>query len=72
MYAIMCTRPNVTNALRMTGCHHATLGPEHWYTVKNIFGTLKRPRIEFLSVVIKQYLIAKGNTDANCVTKLDN
>ena len=39
---------------------------------EELFGTLKRPRIKFLSVEIKQDLIAKDNTDANCVTKLDN
>src|SRR3954463_13743445 len=36
MYAMMCTRPDVSNALSLTSRYQSDTGVEHWTAVKNI------------------------------------
>jgi hypothetical protein len=42
MYAMMCTRPDVSYALSMTSRYQANPGERHWIAVKNILKYLKK------------------------------
>ena len=69
MYAMLCTRPDVSNALSLTSRYQSDPGMEHWTTVKNILKYLKRTKDMFLvyggdeELVIKGYVNASFNTD---------
>ena len=48
MYALLCTRPDVSRALSMASKFQLDLGECHWIAVKNIFKYLKRTKHVFL------------------------
>jgi hypothetical protein len=48
MYAMLCTRPNVSYALSMTSRYQQNPGERHWITVKNILKYLRRTKDMFL------------------------
>ena len=48
MYAMMCTRLDVSLAISMAGRFQSNLGVDHWTTVKNILKYLKRTNEMFL------------------------
>ena len=41
MYAQVCTRPDITFAVRMLGRYQSNLGMDHWRTAKKILRYLK-------------------------------
>jgi hypothetical protein len=42
MYAMLCTRPDMSNALSLTSRYQSDPEVEHWTAVKNILEYLKR------------------------------
>ncbi|KAK8492465.1 hypothetical protein V6N11_034876 [Hibiscus sabdariffa] len=48
MYAMICTRPDLSYALSMTSRYQANPGEGHWKTVKNILKYLRRTKDVFL------------------------
>ena len=45
MYAMICTRPNVSYALSMCSRYQSNPGDAHWNATKNILKYLRRLRI---------------------------
>ena len=72
MYAMVCTRPDVSFALSVVGRYHADPGVEHWTTVKNILKYLKRTKEMFLVYGGDQELVVKGYVDASFDTDPDD
>ena len=65
MYALLCTRPDVSCALSMTSRFQSDLGECHWIAVKNIFKYLKRTKDVFLIYGRQEGdLVISGYTDA--------
>ncbi|KAK8652312.1 hypothetical protein V6N13_061333 [Hibiscus sabdariffa] len=48
MYAMICTRPDLSYALSMTSRYQANPGEGHWVAVKNILKYLRRTKDVFL------------------------
>lgn len=48
MYAMICTKPDVSYALSGTSRYHADPGESHWTAMKNILKCLKRTKDVFL------------------------
>ena len=63
MYAMLCTRPDVSHALSVTSRYQANPGEGHWI-VKNILKYLRRTKDLFL-VYGNGELEHKGYTDAS-------
>ena len=69
MYAMLCTRPDVSLAISMAERFQSDPGVEHWTTVKNILKYLKRTKEMFLvyggdqELVVKVYIDASFDTD---------
>ena len=72
MYAVTCTRPDVSYALSMTSRYQATPGPEHWKAVKNILRYLNRTKNRVLVYGGQTDLVAEGYTDASFMTDPDD
>ena len=70
MYAIMCTRPDVSMAISMAGRFQSNPGVNHWTTVKNILKYLKRTKEMFLIYGGDKELVVKGYIDASFYTDL--
>ena len=67
MYAMLCTRPNVSYALSVTSRYQANLGECHWMTIKTILKPLKRTKDKFL-VYGGAHLKDEGNCDVSFQT----
>ena len=72
MYAMICTRPDVSYALSMTSRYQSNPGESHWIAVKNILKYLKRTKDSFLIYGGDEKLVARGYTDASFHTDRDN
>ena len=48
MYAMLCTRLDVSYVLRVTSRYRFDLGEGHWVTIKNILNYLRRTKEIFL------------------------
>ncbi|KAK8656175.1 hypothetical protein V6N13_108732 [Hibiscus sabdariffa] len=72
MYAMICTRPNLSYALSMTGRYQANPGEYHWIAVKNIQKYLRRTKDVFLVYGGEEELGIKGYTDASFQTDKDD
>jgi len=72
MYAMVCTRPDVSYALSMTSRYQSNPGEGHWTTVKNILKYLKRMKDSFLVYGGEEKLAVKGYTDASFETDKDD
>ena len=72
MYAMICTRPDVSYALSMTSRYQSMPGEGHWTTVKNILKYLKRTKDQFLVYGGEEKLVVKGYTDASFQTDRDD
>ncbi|KAG8485771.1 hypothetical protein CXB51_019116 [Gossypium anomalum] len=72
MYAMLCTRPDVSYALSMTGRYQADPSEGHWTTVKNILKYLRRTKDTFLIYGGEEELSVKGYTDASFQTDKDD
>ena len=72
MYAMMCTRPDLSYALSMTSRYQANPGECHWIAVKNILKYLRRTKNLFLVFGGDSELGVKGYTDASFQTDRDD
>ncbi|KAL4379078.1 hypothetical protein GQ457_02G025900 [Hibiscus cannabinus] len=72
MYAMICTRPDLTYALSMTSRYQANPDKGHWTAVKNILKYLRRTKDVFLFYGGKEELGIKGYTDASFQTNKDD
>lgn len=64
MYAMICTRPNVSYALRVTSRYQSDPGEGHLTAVKDILKYIKHPKDVFLVFGKDKELSVKGYTDA--------
>ncbi|KAG8485755.1 hypothetical protein CXB51_019144 [Gossypium anomalum] len=72
MYAMLCTRPDVSYPLSMMRRYQVDPGEGHWTTVKNIFKCLRRTKDMFLIYRGEEELSVKGYTDASFQTDKDD
>jgi hypothetical protein len=72
MYAMICTRPDVSYALSVTSRYQSDPGKDHWTAVKVILKYLRRTKDMFLVYGGDEQLIAKGYTDASFTTDPDD
>ncbi|KAL4301844.1 hypothetical protein GQ457_10G007880 [Hibiscus cannabinus] len=72
MYAMICTRPDLSYALSMTSRYQANPGEGHWTAVKNILKYLRRTKDVFLVYGSEEELRIKGYTDASFQTDKDD
>ncbi|KAK8525324.1 hypothetical protein V6N12_014019 [Hibiscus sabdariffa] len=72
MYAMICTRPDLSYALSMTSRYQANPGEGHWTAVKNILKYLRRTKDVFLIYGGEEELGIKGYTDASFQTDKDD
>src|SRR5664279_2048824 len=72
MYAMLCTRPDVSHALSLTSRYQSDPGEEHWTAVKNILKYLKRTKDMFLVYGGNEELVVKGYVDASFNTDPDD
>ena len=71
MYAMLCTRPDVSYALSVTSRYQADPGEGHWVAVKNILKYLRRTKDMFL-VYGDGPLQVNGYTDASFQSDKDD
>nr|GEY67007.1 hypothetical protein [Tanacetum cinerariifolium] len=69
MYAMTCTRPDVSFALSMVSRHQQNPGEGHWTYVKNIIKYLRNTKDMFLVYVGEEELRVTGYYDASCKSK---
>ena len=73
MYAMLCTRPDVSYALSMTSRFQSYPGECHWIAVKNILKYLRRTKdIFFIYGGRKGDLVISGYTDVGFQSNLDD
>jgi hypothetical protein len=72
MYAMICTRPDVSFALSSKRRHQSDPRKEHWVAVKRILKYLRRTKDLFLVYGGDKELVVKGYTDASFVTDPDD
>jgi hypothetical protein len=64
MYAMICTRLDISYALNATSRYQSNYGDAHWTIVKNILKYLRRTKETFLVFGGEEELIVKGYIDA--------
>ena len=72
MYAMLCTRPDVSHALSLTSRNQSDPGVEHWTSVKDILKYLKRTKDMFLVYGGNEELVVKGYVETNFDTDPDD
>ncbi|KAJ0467877.1 putative RNA-directed DNA polymerase [Helianthus annuus] len=73
MYAMLCTRPDVSHALSMTSRYQQAPGIAHWTAVKNILKYLRRTKDMFLVFGgVEEELTVRCYTDASFQTDRDD
>jgi tRNA C32,U32 (ribose-2'-O)-methylase TrmJ len=72
MYAMLCTRPDVSYALSAMSRYQSNYGDTHWIIVKNILKYLRRTKEAFLVFGGEEELIVKGYSDASFQTDADD
>jgi hypothetical protein len=72
MYAMICTRPDVSFALSVSSRYQSDPGVGHWTAVKNILKYLNRTKEMFLVFGGDEELIVRGYTDASFMTDPDD
>src|SRR5436853_53335 len=72
MYAMLCTRPDVSYALSITSRYQSDPGESHWTAVKNILKYLRRTKYLFLVYGGEEVLVVKGYTNASFQTDKDD
>jgi hypothetical protein len=65
MYAMICTRPDVSYALSATSRYQRNYGDAHWTIVKNILKYLRRNKEAFLMFGGEVELVVNGYSDAS-------
>ena len=73
MYAMVCTRPDVSYALSITSRYQSDPGESHWTAVKNILKYLRRTKDAFLIYGgLESELVVNGYTDASFQSDIDD
>jgi len=72
MYAMICTRPDVSYALSVASRYQANPGESHWTLAKNILKYLRRTKDVFLVYGGEEELVVNGYTDASFQTDMDD
>ena len=72
MYAMTCTRPDVSYALSMVSRYQDNPGESHWIAVKNILKYLRNTRDMFLVFGGSENLKVSGYSDASFQTDVDD
>jgi hypothetical protein len=72
MYAMICTRPDISYAHSVTSRYHSDPGEGHWTAVKNVFKYLIRTKGMFLVYGREEELVVTGYTDASFQTDQDD
>ncbi|WVZ63555.1 hypothetical protein U9M48_013178 [Paspalum notatum var. saurae] len=72
MYAMICTRPDVSFALSVTSRYQSCPGEGHWIAIKSILKYLRRTKDAFLVFGGEEELVVKGYTDASFQTDKDD
>ena len=72
MYAMLCTRPDVSYALSVSSRYQGDPGLEHWAAVKGILKYLRRTKDLLLVYGGDEELIVNGYTDAGFITDPDD
>ena len=72
MYAMLCTRPDVSLAISFAGRYQSNPGVDHWTAVKNILKYLKRTKDMFLVYGDDKELVVNGYVDASFDTDPDD
>ena len=73
MYAMLCTRPDVSCALSLTSRYQSDPGEAHWIAVKNILKYLRRTKDAFLVYGgHEDELVVNGYTDAGFQSDKDD
>jgi hypothetical protein len=72
MYAMLCTRPNVSYALSSMSRYQSIYGEAHWIIIKNILKYLRRTKEVFLVFGGEEELVVKGYNDASFQTNVDD
>jgi hypothetical protein len=72
MYAMLCTRQDVSYALSATGRYQSNYGEAYWTIVKNILNYLRRTKEVFLVFGGEEELVVTGYTDASFQTDTDD
>jgi hypothetical protein len=72
MYAMICTRPDVSYALSVASRYQANLGESHWTLVKNIVKYLRSTKDVFLVSGGEEELVVNGYTDAIFQNDMDD
>ena len=73
MYAMLCTRPDVSNAVSLMSRYQSDPGEEHWRAVKNILKYLKWTKDMFLVYGgCTEELSVTGYIDASFCTDPDD
>jgi hypothetical protein len=72
MYAMLCTRPDVSYALSATSRYQSDPDDAHWVAVKNILKYLRRTKDSFLIYGGQEELGVIGYTDASFQTDKDD
>ena len=72
MYAMLCTRPDVSYALSMTSRFQKDPGVDHWTAVKNILKYLRRTKDLILVYGGEEHLTVTGYCDASFQTDRDD
>jgi hypothetical protein len=71
MYAMICTRPDVSYALSVASRYQDDPGESHWTLVKNILKYLRTKDV-FLVYGGEEELVVNGYTDASFQTDMDD
>ena len=72
MYAMLCTRPDVSYALSMTSRYQKDPGMDHWVAVKNILKYLRNTKDLMLVYGGEEHLTVTGYCDAGFQTDNDD
>jgi hypothetical protein len=72
MYAMICTRPDVSYALSATSKYQSNYGEAHWTIVNNILKYLRGTKEVFLVFGGEEELVVKGYSDASFQTDADD
>ena len=72
MYAMLCTRPDVSYAFSATSRYQSDPGESHWIAVKNIRKYLRRTKDMFLIYGGQEELVVNSYTDASFQTDKDD
>ena len=70
MFAIICTRPNIAQAVGAISRYMANLGGEHWKTVKRILRYIRGTSNVALCYGGSEFTV-RGHVDSDCTGDLD-